>query len=376
MNLDADQFVHDERCLSLHADRAMRINVQCHRGFGVTQDLGDNDDWYFMVDHQGGGSMAQVMKTYVGQTSPFQVGFEVSAQIASYHRGANFRREDQVIFLPVLPCPFLCLFNSFLLAFEFLQRCRLNFDLANACIGLGFLKDHAMSIDALSLTADKERCVYPVHIFPFQTQDLSHAHAGSDGEVIDSIVGGESGGVQEFGNLALIQYLHFFLFPAWQDGTLGGIGFHQALKDGIFERDFENGVNVAHAAASNTLLAQLHIEEAQLSITELIKWLLTKGGENVFVDQAAIVLMGFQAYGLFLDLQPILKEFICSNVWACSSFYIGLIDGPLNRTKWFSVLTDDFIGGQEHVSPYPYSLLQVSYVTSECGCVKSVDLIK
>jgi hypothetical protein len=50
---------------------------------------------------------------------------------------------------------------------------------------------------------------------------------------------------------------------------------------------------------------------------------------------------------------------------------LSLIIDPLNRTNFLGVLMDNFSGWREHVSPYPSSLLQVSYVTSVCGCVKS-----
>lgn len=369
--LDTYQPIHDHGSLGLHSDGAVAVDVQGDRGFGVTQDLRDHDDGDFVVDHHGSRGMTQIMEADIGQARPFEVNLEVAAQVAGYDGSSDAGGEDQVILLPTLPCPPLCIFISFLLAFEFLERCGLDLDLADACVGFRFLKDHAISIDALGLPADEECGVGPVDILPLQPQELTHAHAGGDGKVVDAVVWGKSGGMKELGDLLFIQYLHFFLFPARQDGTLGGIGFQQALKDGIFESNFENGVNVAHSAASQPALTQLHIEAAQLSIAELIECLLTEGRQDIFVNQAAIFLMGFQADGLFLDFQPILKEFFHGDAWACTSFYLSLIIDPLNRTNFLGVLMDNFSGWREHVSPYPSSLLQVSYVTSVCGCVKS-----
>ena len=64
----------------------MRINIQGHTRLAVSQDLGDYDDGYLVIDHNGSSGVAQIVKTDIRQPCPPQDRFEIPSQVARHHR--------------------------------------------------------------------------------------------------------------------------------------------------------------------------------------------------------------------------------------------------------------------------------------------------
>ncbi len=82
----------------------MAVDIERYTWLGVSQAAGGYQDRDFVVQHQGGGRVPQVVETDMRNASQVQDPVVIFAHVALVQRSSSTRRKDQVVVLPAGTC--------------------------------------------------------------------------------------------------------------------------------------------------------------------------------------------------------------------------------------------------------------------------------
>lgn len=98
--------------------------------------------------------------------------------------------------------------------------------------------------DILELFIDQERSCLQIDAVPEQTTDLTFPHSGEEGDDIKIFVGAIFDGLQEFLDLAFVQWLKILFDTLGQLAVIGGVKADVSIQDCFLKCFVKNAVNV------------------------------------------------------------------------------------------------------------------------------------
>ena len=176
---------------------------------------------------------------------------------------------------------------------------------------------HDLAVDARDLSADAHRAAFPIHVLPFEPQQLAAAEAGRQLEVVHLVYAAVLRFVEERAELVGGERFHLLVLDLRERAAVGGIGQDQLLRDRLIHRGGDDLVDVPHRLGTEPfrllfglfaddapIFEQVAVELLQVERGKLFERNAADAGLDVVRDVALIGLVGGRAH---LDLGVVFK---------------------------------------------------------------------